>query len=572
MTSPISQCRLLRILFAAALVAVAVGTTLAAQAEDAYYILEGQALDAKLGAFTASVPDVNGDGIDDLASGNHRIDGPAGTDAGRVVLFDGATGKQLWKVEGEQAGGLLGHDVWGIGDVDNDGRGDVLASAYRYSYPGHPGAGKVYLLSGKDGKEIWHYDGEETGEEIGYALCAVPDLDNDKIPDVLAGAWLRDQTGANAGRLYVLSGKDGKLIRTHDGVAAGDRLGCSAAGFPDLDGDGYGDYVIGALYAGPNKEGQIYRYSGKTGSVVSTLSGEASDDVFGWSVAAIDDLDGDKLHDLIVGAAQYDLNAGAVANAGRAYVFSLVKATTLKTFDGEKALDRFGRYCTAIPDQDGDGLSEVAIGAPNHTGGGNLASGAAYVFSGGKGIRLRKVWGEAAFNQFGFALAGLNDVNGDGRGDLVVGAYQYLPNATKTESYGRIYVYADGLSASVTTLSASLGGEVRLDLDGSFNSLNHSSLYMVVASVSGNHPGLEVSGLHVPINFDLFTLASWIYANSPVLVDSYGKTDSRGRATIYFRAPAGFLRGYAGLKLTFAAVMLDKFDMASNPVPITIVP
>lgn len=542
-----------------------------AQADTAHYLLDGETKDAKLGAYVARVPDVTGDGVDELVSGNHRWDGPAGVDCGRVLLFNGATGKILWTFNGDQAGGLLGHDIWGIEDVNGDGLGDVIASAYRYPFPGHPNAGKVYMLSGKDGSVLWFKDGENTGDEFGYALCNVPDIDGDKIQDVLVGAWLNDHASNLAGRIYVYSGKKGTLIRTHDGYAKEDRFGCSCAGFHDLDGDSLGDYVIGALHAGTNGEGEAYLFSGKTGTRIRTWTGEKPTDLFGWSLATVPDTDGDSHDDLYVGARDHDTNGGLTVDAGRAYLFSAKTGKRLHTFDGEKAWDKFGRFGAGIPDMDGDGRGEVVIGAYYHHANGVFRSGAAYLFSGSTGKRLARYDGEEKDNMFGFALCGLNDVNGDGRGDVVVGAYQYRPNASLTESYGRIYVYTQGLSSPVTTVSADAGGSVPLHIN--VGKVPGPRDYLVVASVSGNHPGIPLTDrLHVPLNFDIFTIASWIYGNSPILVKTYDKTDAKGTATAYFKPTPWMLKGYEGMKLTFVYVLVDKMDMVSNPITVEIKP
>jgi len=542
-----------------------------AQSDTAHLVLTGETKDAKLGAYVARVPDVTGDGVDEIVSGNHRWDGPGGVDCGRVLLFNGANGKTLWTFNGDKAGGLLGHDVWGIEDLNGDGRGDVIASAYRYPFSGRPNAGKVWVLSGKDGSVLWYKDGQNTGDEFGYALGSVPDIDGDKIPEVIVGAWLNDDLANLAGKVYIFSGKKGDIIRNQDGYAKENRFGCSCAGFHDLDGDGHGDYVIGALHAGPNREGEAYLFSGKTGKRIRTWTGEKPTDLFGWSVATVPDTDGDSHDDLYVGARDFDTNGGLTVDAGRAYLFSAKTGKRLHTFDGEKAWDKFGRFGAGVPDVDGDGRGEVAVGAYYHHANGVFRSGAAYLFSGSTGKRLAKYHGEEKDNMFGFALCGLNDVNGDGRGDVVVGAYQYRPNAGLTESYGRIYVYTKGLSSTATTLSAGAGGMVPLHID--VGTVPGPRVYMVAASMSGNHPGFPLTGnLHVPINFDIFTMASWIYANSPILIKSFDKTDAKGKATAYFRVPAGMLAGYVGMKLTFVWVLVDRMDKVSNPHAVEIKP
>ncbi|MBN2492015.1 MAG: FG-GAP repeat protein [Planctomycetes bacterium] len=564
--------RLLPLIGAALLALASASGPAAAQAGIAHYILEGWTQDAKLGAAVARVPDLTGDGVDDIASGNHRADGPAGIDAGRVVLYDGATGGFLRALEGEQAGGLLGHDVWGIRDLDGDGRGDILAAAYRFSYPTRAQAGKVYVLSGKDLSLLWAREGEGPSDEFGYALGDVADLDGDRVDDVVVGAWLNKGFAYLAGRAYVYSGKTGALIRTHDGLGRDHRFGCSVAGLGDVDGDGAGDYAIGALQAGLAGQGEVYVFSGKTGTLLHTFTGERNGDMFGHGVARVPDIDGNGIDELLIGAPEFDTGPSyTIINAGRAYLHSLKTGSRLYVLDGENSWDKFGIGVAGLPDMDEDARGELAVGAYWHHGGGIVQTGAAYVYSGATGTRLDKYVGEEANNLFGFALCGLNDLNGDGRADLVVGAYQYRPNPGLTESYGRIYAYTKGLSATPSTLSATSGGNITLGIDT--GDRKTARPYLLIATVSGNHPGLVLPhSPRVPINFDLFTIASWLYANSAILVNTYGSTSAAGLATAHFRAPPGLLGGYIGMRFTFAYALIDRLDRVSNPVAVKIVP
>lgn len=538
------------------------------QASEPTYVLTGATADAKLGAYVASVPDVTGDGIDDLVSGNHRWDGPAGVDCGRVLLFNGATGALLWTVDGDLAGGLMGHNVWGIRDLTGDGKGDVIASAYRYRVNA-PNVGKTYLLDGATGAVLWSKTGTNSSDEFGYALTNVPDLDNDGFEDVIVGAWLNDDAFYLAGKAYVYSGKTGALIRTHAGGRIDARFGCSAAGFADLDNDGYGDYVIGSRFGGANQQGEAYLYSGKTGQLLHTFTGEAQWDSFSWSTARVDDTDGDGVEDIYFGAS--DTNVGPAADVGKGYLYSGKTYQLLHEFFGENAYDKFGRFGAAIPDVNEDGYGDLAIGAHQHWSGGFVRSGATYIYDGKTGALLRKLEGETTQNLFGFAICGMNDLNGDGRGDIVVGAYQYDPNQALTESYGRIYAYTGGLEASATTVSAATGGTVTFSLDG--GAANASRQYLLVASAAGSTPGFDLVGRQVPLNVDSIFIASWLSANSALLTNTFGALDANSEATCTFNPTAGLLQSLVGLKLTFAYVLVTPNpDMVSNPVTIDVVP
>ena len=94
----------------------------------------------------------------------------------------------------------------------------------------------------------------------------------------------------------------------------------------------------------------------------------------------------------------------------------------------------------------------------------------------------------------------------------------------------------------------------------------------MVASLAGAHPGFTLGRLHVPLNFDVFTALSWSFANSRILVNTFGKTDAKGRASAAFQASPNLLAGYAGQTLTFVCVLVDRLNLVSNPLSVALKP
>lgn len=211
------------------------------------------------GAFgwaVSELRDISGDGVMELMVG-----APSGN---AVHVYPGADGGPLLKLIGPVAGSRFGHALADAGDVNDDGVADIVAGAPQLSP-----AGGAYVLSGADGAVLWTLVGEVSADAFGYAVAGVGDVDGDGHSDVVIGARSHDSGGNGAGRVYVYSGRDGALLRTHDGLAATDALGSGVTGMQaDLDGDGVGDYAAAAPGAGPQNLGEAYVWSGATGALL----------------------------------------------------------------------------------------------------------------------------------------------------------------------------------------------------------------------------------------------------------------------------------------------------------------
>ena len=212
------------------------------------------------------------------------------------------------------------------------------------------------------------------------------------------------------------------------GGVPGESFGCSVAGAGDVNGDGYGDVIVGAYQSGPVGQpvGRAYIYFGglrpqNRPDVI--LSGEAVGDAFGVCVAPAGDMNKDGYADVIVGA--YHNGAGG-KDAGRAYVYYGGAAPSERpalVLTGEAAGDAFGYSVSGAGDVNGDGFGDVAVGAYGNDAGGS-AAGRAYLFFGGGADVVPDFiqTGEATLDNLGFAVSGAGDVDGDGTADLVVGA------------------------------------------------------------------------------------------------------------------------------------------------------
>ena len=391
------------------------------------------------GNAVAGTADLDGDGLGDLVVGAFGEDGdPEG--AGRVHVFSGATGAFRYTLVSQHpsTGGGFGGWVAPLPDIDGDGQTDLLVGAQiepvTVAGVELDNAGRVYVHSGATG--AWLYTLQSPNAEAGGAfapVAAVPDADGDGRADVLVGGF-RERVGtqSTAGRAYLFSGADGHLLLTLESPEPSQNahFGAHVAGLPDVDGDGAGDLVVAAAEEGVLLPGPIYRagagrvhvFSGATGVLIRTLISPAPERLgaFGSGVASLDDVDGDGVADLAVAAFLED--APGMTDAGRVHLFSGATGTLLRTVVSPSPIrtGTFGEPVAAVPDVDGDGRGDLLVGAHAEEG----YAGRAYLFSGATGALLASLRSPnaAAEGFFGHGVAGVPDTDGDGRGDLLIGA------------------------------------------------------------------------------------------------------------------------------------------------------
>ena len=371
------------------------------------------------GSSAASLGDLDGDGVPDLAVGAIGDS----TFRGAVhVLFMNANGtvKSSQKIASDFGGGPtlgtydgFGRSLAALGDLNGDGVPDLAVGAYGDG-TGVTSRGAVYVQfmnangtvksSQKiasdfgGGPTLGTYDG------FGRSVASLGDLDGDGVPDLAVGA-----SGDNSyrGAVHVLfmnangTVKSSQKIASDSGggptLADGDYFGSSVAALGDLDGDGVTDLAVGAIgdSTGPTIEGALYvLFMNGDGTVKSRqkIAGGigggptlAPGDFFGISVASMGDLDGDGIMDLTVGASGDDTGrtrSGAVhvlfMNANGTVKRSQKIASNTGGGPTLASTDLFGSSVATLGDLNGDGLTDIAVGAEgDDTGGTNR--GAVYV-------------------------------------------------------------------------------------------------------------------------------------------------------------------------------------------------
>jgi Ca2+-binding RTX toxin-like protein len=414
-----------------------------------------------------------------------------------LSALDGTNG---FKLSGGAAGDRSGISVRSAGDVNGDGFGDVIVGAYRADPNGITDSGASYVVFGKDGvfpasvnlsaltgTDGFRLSGVSNADVSGVSVSGAGDVNGDGFADIIIGAYGADPHGAYSGASYVIFGKaDGFNANLNlsalngsngfklSGEAFPDASGISVSGAGDVNGDGFDDIIIGAYRAiegGNGDAGATYVVFGKssgfsanidlsslTGSDGFKLSGPAQGDRSGRDVSSAGDVNGDGFDDVIIATHRANL----YGSPGNTYVVfgkasGFAADTNLSSLDGNSGFtltgaaagDFSGRSVGGAGDVNGDGYADLIVGSrfadPN-----GATSGESYVIFGrsdafpatidlsalstADGLRLR---GEAAGDYSGASVSAAGDVNGDGFGDLLVGAYLADPNGT---SSGASYV------------------------------------------------------------------------------------------------------------------------------------
>lgn len=439
----------------------------------ANWTAESNQISALMGHSVCTAGDVNGDGFSDVVVGAPEYDNGQ-TDEGRAFVFIGSSAglsaSASWTAESNQAGAVFGNSVSTAGDINGDGYSDVIVGATGFDIGSSFTAGKTFLYNGSSSglspTENWTADYIlQPNVQFGWRVSTAGDVNGDGYSDVIIGAILFTGFEVSEGATFVYYGSSSGLSSSANWTAEGNQpymyLGYSVSTAGDVNGDGYSDVIIGASnLVGTSNDGKAFVYygapSGPSASANRTYESNLAFANYGWSVSTAGDVNGDGYADVIIGAFQY---ANGQANEGRAYVYhgsaNGLPASANWTAESNQVSANFGYSVSTAGDVNGDGYSDIIIGAYLYDNGEN-DEGQVFVWYGSSsglganGTPGNADWtaqGNQATAEFGSSVATAGDVNGDGYSDVIVGA-QSFSNGNNNE--GMAFVYygsAAGLSS-----------------------------------------------------------------------------------------------------------------------------
>ncbi len=472
----------------------------------------------------AALFDVDGDGQLDVLSGDSRAEVMDGAidRPGMIRVFRGGGDLSVspdLEYEGPVSGARFGLGLGGIGDLDGDGRSELLAFApYRDSAEGvNDDLGALYLRpsTAAEATEL-SLPRRASGQLAGRSTVWLGDLNGDGFPELAVGAPRADVVGL---------GRNVGVVRVYAGTATGvasaptqelsgftghsdsDEFGWQVAAAGDFDGDGVGDLAVLSrgedlpetlapetfapvgTCARRDNPGVLYVFRGRADGTVEPepmllyygpIANQRIEDLLGGV-----DVNGDMLDDIVVGGREWDVggetNVGGVAVIyGRAAASDgriLAVCTPDVRVDGTEAGARLGDSLASMGDLDADGCEDFAAGAPESDPGEVRNAGAVHVFFGfdgsaamrcGPRTRLTRtvLVGRDRDAQAGLSVAGGANLFGDGSPDLVVGAPRYRDGRGEV---GRALLVdgariAANVGATIPLLAATPG--VRLIADG----------------------------------------------------------------------------------------------------------
>ncbi|MBN2543365.1 FG-GAP repeat protein [bacterium] len=400
--------------------------------------------------------DFNDDGFQDVAIGAPMYSGSVGSSQGIVYVYFG--GPDMDTIPDLRILGTMEREQFGIslsnaGDLNGDGADDLVVggNVTRDIGGAYIFFGGALLDSVPDITTI----GEARVDNYGYSVTGVGDINEDGFDDILIGALYNDARGPRTGKAYLYFGGE-DMDSLPDMVFTGrdslDDFSCCLDGDYDFNNDGVPDFIVGAVQAGwassyvPDslvRPGEALIFYGGTALDSDpdiVVRGENPMDFFGGTVSGIQDFNGDGYDDFISGGYHY---SEVESVAGRAYLYlssEFPDTTPDLIMSGRIEDETFGDIVADPGDINGDGFGDLLVGASKNRDTG-ISTGVIYIYYGGEEVDPTPdiiIFGEREGDRFGWACETIGDINGDLLPDLAVSAPR---NDAAGENAGKVYIF-----------------------------------------------------------------------------------------------------------------------------------
>lgn len=430
--------------------------------------IQANLANAYLGNSVKGMGDVNGDGFSDIIIGAPRYNNGS-TEEGIVLIYHGSpgsvnTGTYTSRHESNREESYLGVSVASAGDINGDGYNDVIAGADWYTN-GQNDEGAVFVYHGSatglPANPTLTIQSNRAGTQLGFSVSSAGDLNGDGYSDVIAGGYFYTNGQSEEGAAYIWLGSAAGLNPTPEilqGNQNNAHFGISVAAAGDVNGDGYSDVIIGAPGAsyGQTGEGSAFIHLGSASGITTTaathLQPNQNNSDFGFSVAGAGDINGDGFSDVVVGAPRYN---GAYNN-GTVFVYTGsaagINAASVVQLNAGRNNTRLGSSVAGAGDVNGDGYSDIILGADEFTNGQSNEGRIQVHYGSATGITLTPATtleSNRTNAGLGYSVAGIGDINGDGYADVAGGAMNYVNGTTNEGAYWLLTGSASGLGSAV---------------------------------------------------------------------------------------------------------------------------